>query len=300
MMRKMIFTILTACFVPVFSAGAVEYNLFDAADVDANGWIWFDTQAKIDRYIGQADNENAKYSEPGKPIQLISADFGEYLDSEASHLFVGAGTDGKPGGAGAKTGAIRISPASASMSTSGGGFVVKMPSCTSFNIMLSSGSKVYVRLLGTADAGKLFSDYTIVSAKYSTVFSALTSAGQKTWTDMHKLNNGNEPFFAYESPGTMYARYQNLTKDSIYIHGMKILTSTPATGIDHVNAGQFRFDGKTVFAGETAGITVYNLQGTVEKSEYASALDVSDLEKGAYLVKISCAERSYTKKIIIK
>ena len=29
-----------------------QYNVFDAADVDEQGWLWFDSQAKIDKYVG--------------------------------------------------------------------------------------------------------------------------------------------------------------------------------------------------------------------------------------------------------
>lgn len=294
-MKTKIFTLVVMCLGFVFHTRAQEYNLFDAADVDADGWIWFDTQAKIDKYIGQADNDNMLYNESGKLIQLVCADFDPYVDSEASPEFVGAGTDGVLGGADAKTGGLKIVPSSASMTANGGGFVVKMPSCTSFNIMLSADSKVYVRLLGTTEANKMLSDYTVVSAKYATVFAPLMSAGQKTWTDMHKLNSGNEPVFDYESSGTMYAYYQNATKNDVYIHGMKILTSTPNTsGIGKIESDSFRFDGKIISLDGVAQITVYNLQGVAVKSGYTDTMDVSDLAKGLYIVKALGSEKEYT------
>ncbi|NDW09672.1 T9SS type A sorting domain-containing protein [Dysgonomonas sp. 520] len=299
-MKKKIFTIAMMCFGFVSYSNAQEYNLFDPADVDADGWIWFDTQAKIDKYIGLADNENMQYDESGKLIQLVCADFDPYADSEASPTVIGAGTEGDLGGTDAKTGAIKVAPASASMTANGGGFAIKMPSCTSFNIMLSADSKVYARLLGAEAANKRFTDYTVVSAKYSTVFAPLMSAGQKTWTDMHKLNSGNEPYFDYESATTMYAYYQNLTKNDIFIHGMKIMTSTPNSGIGNVENGSFKFDGKTISLDGMANISVYNLQGATEKSVYANSLDVSNLAKGVYVVKAANGEKAYTQKIIIK
>ena len=301
-MKKKIFTMVMVCFGLVsYVCAQDEYNLFDPADVDENGWIWFDTQAKIDKYIGQADNENVRYDESGKLIQLICADFDPYVDTEASVEFVGAGTEGVLGEDDAKTGAIKVSPASAAMSTNGGGFVVKMPSCTSFNLMLSADSRVYVRFLGTTEANKIFGDYTVVSAKYSTMFGTRISAGQTTLTDLHTLNSGNEPVFDYESSETMYAYYQNLTKNDIYIHGMKILTSTPAgNNIDKIKNNPFTFNGTTIFPERESNITVYNLQGVAIKSEYTNAMNVGSLAKGVYVVKIASSENSYTKKIVIK
>ena len=147
MSRKI--TVLLMTLSVVMFANAQEYNLFDPADVDANGWIWFDTQEKIDKYIGQANNEDGKIDPNGKIIQLICADFGDYEDSTADPAVKGAGTDGEMESADAKTGAIVTASSSSAMNTNGGGFVVRMPSCVSFNIFISSGVKTYVRLLGT-------------------------------------------------------------------------------------------------------------------------------------------------------
>lgn len=41
------FLLAIAAFATVSGLSAQQtYNYFDAADVDANGWLWFDTQAK--------------------------------------------------------------------------------------------------------------------------------------------------------------------------------------------------------------------------------------------------------------
>ena len=39
------------------SAAYAQGNLFTPADCDANGWLWFDTQAKIDKYVGEANSD---------------------------------------------------------------------------------------------------------------------------------------------------------------------------------------------------------------------------------------------------
>ena len=33
------------------SAAYAQGNLFTPADCDSNGWLWFDTQEKIDKYV---------------------------------------------------------------------------------------------------------------------------------------------------------------------------------------------------------------------------------------------------------
>ena len=115
-----------------------EKVLFEASDLDENGWIWFDTAEKIEKYIGVI-NENDYVVDPeGKPIQLVYADImPDYPASEASAEFVGAGTDGETGSEGSRTGAIMLQPASGAMATNGGGFVVCMPSCYAYDICYS-------------------------------------------------------------------------------------------------------------------------------------------------------------------
>lgn len=293
---------MTICLL-VASLGVAnaQKNLFDAADVDANGWIWFDTQAKIDKYIGQSDNENAKYNESGKIIQMVSAGFGDYLDSEVSPEFTGAGTDGVLGTTGAHTGAIKLAAASANSTANGGGLIVKMPSCTSFSLCLSADSKMFVRLLGTTQANKMTSDFTIVSAKYTTVFKSLSSAGIYTWTGMEQLNTGFEPIFTWTSNATMYAYIQNVTKNNLYIHGIKVLTASPAGVSELSNAINVKFDGKKILLPETGTIRVYNTQGLIVREAIAKELAVSDLHSGVYVARaIIAGNEVVSKKIIIQ
>lgn len=283
----------------VFSLGYAQANLFDPADVDAEGWIWFDTPEKIDKYIGQADNENSKYDEKGKIIQLVSANFGEFVDSEASANFIGAGTDKLLGGVAAKNGALKLALASASMSTDGGGFIVKMPSCASYNIMLSSDTKVMCRMLGTANTGALFGDYSVASAKYGISFTAI-SAGQFTWANIQSLTAGGDSTFKLESESTMYAYFQSLTKNNIYIHGLKVLTVGGASIEETANNAEFSFDGKVITLAKDAKVSVYTLQGTAAIIATGTSVDLSNLTSGVYVVKAVAGNDTYSQKVIIK
>lgn len=285
----------------VMFANAQEYNLFDPADVDANGWIWFDTQEKIDKYIGQANNEDGKIDPNGKIIQLICADFGDYEDSTVDPAIKGVGTDGELGGPGAKTGAIITAGASASMTTNGGGFVVRMPSCVSFNLFLSSEATTYVRLWGTTEQDKYFKDYTIVSALYTTPFKPLMRAGQKEWAEMETLNSGNEPYFKLKSDAPIYARFESLTKVPLYIHGMKVLTSTKPSGFNDASANsKIEFDGITLSLGEVANVQVYTTTGVLAASATTDKMNLSPLTSGVYIVKAKNGTNERTTKIVIR
>ena len=54
---KKIFT-LAMLAVIVMGSQAQEYNLFDAADCDAEGWLWLNTQEKIDKYVGLCNEDD--------------------------------------------------------------------------------------------------------------------------------------------------------------------------------------------------------------------------------------------------
>lgn len=300
-MIKKITTLLMAFSAVVF-ANAQEYNLFDPADVDKDGWIWFDTQEKIDKYIGQANNEDGLIDPNGKIIQLICADFGDYEDSSVSPTVVGVGSDKVLGGAGAKTGAIITADASGAMSTNGGGFVVRMPSCTSFNLFISSEANTCVRLHGSVDENKDFKDYSIVSAKYAISFSPLIrNGGQKEWTEMETLNNGYEPYFSLKSSVPICARFESLTKAPIYIHGMKVLTSTKPSGIQNPSASaEISFNGTIVSLNEVADVQVYTTNGTLVASAVTHEMNLSPLQKGIYIVKAKIGTAVHTAKIVIR
>ena len=62
-MKKIISTLFLglACTIGV---QAQEYNLF--YDVDADGWLWFDSQEKIDKYVGLCNEADNKIDPNGK------------------------------------------------------------------------------------------------------------------------------------------------------------------------------------------------------------------------------------------
>ena len=49
-MKKLYF--MMALILCAMSATAQNYNLFSASDIDKDGWLWFDTTAKVHKYVG--------------------------------------------------------------------------------------------------------------------------------------------------------------------------------------------------------------------------------------------------------
>ena len=218
--------------------------LFEAEDLDENGWIWFDSAEKIEKYIGTINETDYLVDPEGKPIQLVYADImPDYPSSSASADFVGAGTDGETGSEGSRTGAIMLQPSSASMTINGGGFVVCMPSCYSYSICYSSNSKVMTRLVATKNPNAPMSNslaecepdaetgWRIISATYTTIFKRLP-AGINNWEGLEKLNNGYEPITTIQSEEPINVWFQSATADTIYIHGIKVETKEPVVEVE--------------------------------------------------------------------
>lgn len=261
-------------------------NLFDATDIDENGWIWFDTAEKIDKYIGIINEEDYLVDPDGKPIQLVYADiYPDYPASEASADFIGAGTDGETGSEGSRTGAIMLQPSSGAMSINGGGFVVCMPSCHSYAICYSSNSKVMTRLVATKNANAPMSNslgecslesesgWRVISATYATVLKRLP-AGINTWDGLEELNNGYEPIVTMQSDDPIYVWFQSATPDTVYIHGIKAITKEePTAGIVDVNVADdsravYSVDGRRLagdLAEEGEGLYIVTEQGKSKK-----------------------------------
>lgn len=290
-MKKFIYT-LTCALACAFNVHAQEYNLFSASDVDADGWLWFDTQEKIDKYVGICDEENYKVDLNGKPIQLIYSDImPDYPMSTADPYWIGAGEDGEIGAAGSRTGALIISKASAYMATNGGGFVVLMPSCSTYSICMSREGSTFVRMLASKDINTSFTNYDVIKVY---AFLPLFSSGIYTWEGIEKLDNGFDDGYTLQSDQPIYAYFQSMTTAPIYIHGIRVTTPTNSTvGIKEATTSTTHifFEGKRVVLNEPANIYVYSIDGRLVANSYGSEIDLSGLTKGIYTVKAGQSTR---------
>ena len=222
-MKKLYF--MMALILCAMSATAQNYNLFSASDIDKDGWLWFDTQAKVDKYVGTCDEDNYKADPNGKKIQMVYADqVPNYPPTTVDPDAIGYGKGGEVGTEGYKKGAIILAPASAAMQTNGGGILIMMPSCSELSINVSCESKVGFQLCSTTDISTTFTDYQVRGA-WSPMFGAFANAGNTTKTGLETKTNGNDNI-TIKSDKPVYVYFRNITKGEVYIHGIKVVTTT--------------------------------------------------------------------------
>lgn len=270
-------------------ASAQTYNLFPTTD----GWLMFNSQETIDKYVGIINETDYKVetSDDAKLVQTVYADqMPDYPASEVQPDFIGIGDDGEKGTAGSVNGAIMLQPASAMMTANGGGFIVCLPSCSTYSIDYSCESKVMCRILATtnpdSDMSKVYSEgdidktagWKVISAKYSSIFSRLP-AGHNVYSGIETYSNGYDNT-TIKSDKPIYVWFQSLTKDTVYIHGIKVTTpKQEAAGI------------KNVASVANAAKAVYTVDGKYLGNNAAVAT-----EKGLYIIK----EGDKSKKLVVK
>ncbi len=216
---------LTLCAIGV---QAQEYNLFRASDVDANGWLWFDSQEKVDRYVGTCNEEDYKVDPESKIIQLVYADqVPTYPETTVDPTAVGYGKEGNLGAEGAKTGAIILPAATALGATNGGGFVVCMPSCSTFSMNVSCEGGISCQLMSSDKIETVFSDYGVRQV-YLNPFKKFAGAGNTTVTGLETKTNGTDNI-TIKSDKPVYVYFRSNTKNEIFVHGIKVTTPKQET-----------------------------------------------------------------------
>lgn len=244
-MKKIVTLAMLA--VATMSASAQNtYNLFSPADCDADGWLWLNTQEKIDRYVGNI-NEDAYTVDPnGKVIQLAFANITpDYPETVADPEAFGVDTQGNTildEGVNKDEcikGAIVLAPASAMMATNGGCLVLNLPSCATIDLMLSSEARMLGRTLMLSSTNSIDNDNSTgenpwtgdtksIYAKAS-VLGSLHGAGQWKWEGVESLNNGFNNDITFKSESPVYFALQNCHKYPIYVHAIRITTPKQET-----------------------------------------------------------------------
>jgi hypothetical protein len=243
---KKIFTIAMLAVATMSASAQNTYNLFDPADCDADGWLWLNTQEKIDRYVGNI-NEDAYTVDPnGKVIQLAFANITpDYPETVADPEAYGVDTQGYTildEGVNKDEcikGSIILAPASAQMSTNGGCLVLNLPSCATIDLMLSSEASMLGRTLMLSSTNGIDNDNSTGEDKWTgdtkaiyskaTLFGKLHGAGQFTWTGIESLNNGNNEGITFKSDNPVYFAFQNCHRYAIYVHAIRVTTPKQET-----------------------------------------------------------------------
>ena len=244
-MKKIVTLAMLA--VATMNASAQEtFNLFSPADCDADGWLWLNTQEKIDRYVGKI-NEDAYTVDPnGKVIQMAFANINpDYTETYADPEAYGVDTQGNTildEGVNKDEcikGAIVLAPASAMMATNGGCLVLNLPSCATIDLMLSSEARMLGRTLMLSSTNGIDNDNSTgenpwtgdtksIYAKAS-VLGSLHGAGQWKWEGVESLNNGFNNNITFKSESPVYFALQNCHKYPIYVHAIRITTPKQET-----------------------------------------------------------------------
>ena len=305
-MKKVLLTAFA--FVASLSVNAQEtFNYFNPADCDADGWLWFDSAEKIGKYVGE-----------GKKIQLLNAPFeiedpefpGETIfpESSADATVKGYNTDGKAEG---KTGALVLALAEGRgwFDSYGGGFMVHLPDCATFDVVLSSPeAEIYTELYGArsyVDAKDC--QYIWNESEPSEWFPEDGPLTNNHYVEYLNVQDHKYDLTFGEGDVRDYLTFQgnkgekrtcvfyNRVTAPIYVHAIRIKTYTdvslvdedPAAGIKSVANGDANVsvNGKVVTATKPVEINVYNTVGAKVASTYGKSLNCSALQSGVYVVR---------------
>lgn len=236
---KKFFTIVMLAVATMSASAQVTKNLFDAADCDADGWLWLNTQEKIAKYVGTINEDGYTVDPNGKPIQMAFANITpDYPETVADPDVLGADEGGYVFGdeefnaETALKGGIALAPASAQMSMNGGCLVLNLPSCATISLVLSSEAKMLGRTLMLSPNNSIDNDNSTgndpwtgdtksIYAKAS-VFGQLHSAGQWKWEGIESQNNGYNTGVTFVSNEPVYFALQNCHKYTIFVHAIRV------------------------------------------------------------------------------
>lgn len=233
-MRKILLSI--AAMAAVMSVEAqTTYNYFDPADCDADGWLWFDTQAKIDKYVGfQGLGANPK-------IMLQSATFENaqmgFDEPTCDPAMKGYNSEGVQGGDGSWTGAISLcgsSTANGSDSPNGGAIMLHLPDCAEFDLKLSTESEYMCVGLQGAKGHVEAVDCAVIWTYMrmgAFVNKPLAKAHQYTWQNIQNVENEITGLKLSSPAGQpVTALVRNNRGDALLVQAIKVLTYTNVNG----------------------------------------------------------------------
>ena len=279
-MKKSLLT-LAALAVMTSANAQTTVNYFDPADCDSNGWLWFDTQEKLDKYcvrynsILAEDSKGEWVPNPTKPsIVLLSTTYevedgfggGERLFPELDPTIKGLNASGVLGGEGSWTGAISLIGTNSSLGSddpNGAGIALYLPSCASIEMALSLAAEegeteidpeMAVGLWSSkewkpeGDIQKIFVFWDIPWLGTG----CLAEEYQYTWTNMLQMKEGNTGNQIDSTPGQKVSiKVRNNKGRNLLVQGMKVLCyASDGSGVADVE-----------IADQNAPVEYYNLQG---------------------------------------
>lgn len=281
-MKKFLLSI--AAFAAVVSASAQTYNFFDPADCDAEGWLWFDSQDKFDKYVTKyketldsKDNVTPDLTATTK-ILLLNATFEndmfEKEEATCDPTIKGYNAEGIQGGEGSWTGAIILpgcKSATGSDDPNGGGFAFYLPDCAEFGVKLSTEPKaIGVGLKGAKGSWPILNDFASIQVylKMGIWGKLLASVPQFTWNNAQDVVNANTDLkLASEKGHKVAGAVRNNRGDALLVQAIKIFTYTQTEYPEGAGVANIEIDNTNV------PVEYFNMQG----------LKVANPENGLYI-----------------
>lgn len=227
-MKKVLLSL--AAFAALSASAQTVYNYFDPADCDGEGWLWFNTQEKIDKYVGTADKGKFK-------LQLeTNTIMDEWTDSYADPDILGYNAEGVEGGEGSWKGAIVLSDGSKNIGmlgdADGGGIYMALPDCAEMSFAFSTAAdNILVCLFAARENEAAIQDLSIVQGYVDMGLfgKPLAKSSQYKWLNVQNIKNTNfTPALSVESaagnPVTVLLRNNKATE--LLVQGIKIMTYT--------------------------------------------------------------------------
>lgn len=276
-MKKLLLSILTI----ICSVGYAQSqkNVFDPALCDANDYLWFNSQAVGDEYVGE-----------GKVIELFNSTGTVAVPILGESIFDPTLTGAGPTGTStdAYVGSIKLGFATDDKSLDGGSVVFRLPSCNTFIMTLSSFAAMRPCVYTSADGNEW-------ELQKAYAWLPLTdSGGRKVWAI-----STDAP--AVVSDHIIYVKILNCAKSFMFIHNIRV-TGPATVGVEGVisSSSDMVQHGRDIsFSCETEA-SIYSINGSCVKKAKCQDMNLNELASGCYIVKAVSANGAYTKKIILK
>lgn len=287
------FLLSVAAVATVMSASAQTYNYFDPRDCDADGWLWFDTKAKLDKYCGDWGDYK---------IILSGAQYedseGQYRECELDPTIFGYNKEGyqyvtdKDGNniepleraAGTWTGAIITPRAKTYGLQNGGGIIMHLPDLAEFSVAMSCENRLrQMVLMGSKEPGDVERIDLGAVTGFAFPFTSLTDLCQYTWSNLQtKIHDGTQLTLASPKGEPVTAGLFNDMTTDVLIQGIKVFTYTQT---EYPEYNDSAVDELGVDDAD-APVEYFNLQG----------VKVTDPENGVFIRR----QGSKTSKVILK
>lgn len=242
-MKRLLIGAITMMMCNIALAENPVYNYFQTADCDADGWIWFDSAAKLSKYCG-FQTKKKSFKVQLEPATWQYDNDGNSYEPTTSATVKGYNSKGEEGGEGSRTGGI-ILPigddvfGNSTPSNLGGAIMMHLPDCAEVSLYVSSKSQgIYMWAFGSDGQARSADCYTLGGFNRTGIFDDRmpNSPYGGYWLNLEKYeskkwdSSGNvvATVSLMGAPGEAKTLYIcNLSEEhDLIVHGMKVMTYT--------------------------------------------------------------------------